>query len=64
MFGTPGGPTREKSDVVSWDDSAAFSSPLANTIKEGHDLANERNDLALPAGAVEPACLAAQRGSL
>ncbi len=59
MLSTPGGPTLDKSDVVSRDDSAAFSSPLANTIKERHAIANERNGLASPAGAVEPVCLAA-----
>ncbi len=64
MFCTPGGPTLDKSDVVSWDDSAAFRSPLANIIEERHALANERNDLASPAGAVEPACLAARWESL
>lgn len=55
MFSPPGGPNLEESDVVPRDDSAAISSPLADTIEERPALTSDRNNLASPARAVKTA---------
>lgn len=58
MLSPPGDPTQEESDVVPRVDSGTTGRPLADTIEDRPPLTTKRHDLASPARAVEPACLA------
>ncbi len=63
MLSPPRGPPLEEPSLVPRDDPVAVCSTVVNTTEERSSLASTGQDLASPAGTVEPSCLAARRES-
>ncbi len=63
MLSPPRGPPLEEPSLVPRDDPAAVCSTPVNTTEERSSLTSTGQNLAFPAGTVEPSCLATRRES-